>query len=107
LSDNKNPKENSSSTPLSKRAEILGELWIRYKSNPDFEDFVQYNDLGLPLAYSLSSGIISTTPKAEAFINETWEILMSAMDFEDIGFDNLDEILDSSIPDMGLLNNDE
>ena len=41
------------------------------------------------------------------FVNETWDILMSAMDFVDIGFETLDEILDSSIPDMGLLDEDE
>lgn len=94
-------------TPFSKRAEILGELWIKYKSDPEFTDFIFYNDLGLPLAYSLSTEIINNTPKVEMFVNETWDILMSAMDFEDIGFETLDEILDSSIPDMGLLDGDE
>lgn len=107
MSDNNNPKENSSLTPLSKRAEILGDLWIRYKSNPDFEDFVQYNDLGLPLAYSLSSGIISTTPKAEAFINETWEILLTALDMPEAEYPSLEALLDDDTPDMGLLNGND
>lgn len=110
MPDNNFPHENSSQnekTPLSKRAEILGELWVRYKGNDEFSDFISYNDLGLPLAYCLSTGIISKTPKVEMFINETWDILMSAMDFEDVGFDSLDEILDSSIQDMGLINPEE
>lgn len=90
-------------TQFDKRAEILAELWIRYKNDETFQDFIQYNDLGLPLAYALSSGIITQTPKLEAFVNETWEILLSATDMEDKGFSNLDEILGDESPNFGIM----
>lgn len=93
-------------TPLEKRYSILADLWITYRNDDNFQDFISYNDLGLPLAYAIDSEIVKMTPQAEQFINETWDILMSAMDFEDIGFDSLDEILDSSTPDMGLLSDE-
>jgi hypothetical protein len=47
------------------------------------------------------------SPKAEMFINETWDILMTSLDFTDVGFDTLDEIFDSSIPDMRLMTDNE
>ena len=80
-------------TPFEKRCEILAELWIDYRKDEEFADFVAYCDLGLPLAYSISEGIVETTPVAENYINETFELLISALGIEDEDFENLDEIL--------------
>ena len=81
------------STPFKKRCEILAELWIDYRKDEEFTDFMAYCDLGLPLAYSISEGIVETTPVAENYINETFELLISALGIEDEDFENLDEIL--------------
>jgi hypothetical protein len=80
-------------TPFSNRCDILAELWINYRSDDDFADFIYYNDLGLPIAYAVSAEIIPTSAKAEMFINETFDLLLSALDIEDEGFDTLDDIL--------------
>lgn len=85
--------ENESETPFEERCEILGELWVNYKNSENFADFITYNDLGLPLAYALSTEIVSITPKAEMFVNETWGLLLDALGVEDIGYDNLDDLL--------------
>ena len=88
------------STPLNKQAEILSDLWLNYRSDEDFQDFIQYNDLGLPLAYALSSGIIQPTEKVQAFVEETFMLLLSGMDIaEDEGFDNLNDIIDKFVDD--------
>lgn len=94
-------------TPFETRCEILGELWIKYKHDPTFDDFISYNDLGLPLAYSVSTNIVKLTTKAEMFINETWDILINAMGMEDTGFGSLEAVLGDEFPDMGLLNEEE
>ena len=83
----------NTSTPFSKRCEILGDLWIGYKGDPELSDFIEYNDLGLPLAYALSADIVTATPKAEMFINETFELLLSTFSLTDDGFDSLDDVL--------------
>lgn len=57
------------------------------------EDFITYNDLGLPLAYAIDTEIIKSTPKAEMFINETWEVLLAGLNIQDDGFDSLDDLL--------------
>ena len=80
-------------TTLEARCDILGELWVGYKGDPEFEDFISYNDLGLPLAYAISTEIVKSTPKAEMFINETFDLLLSGLGKEDDGFDSLDDLI--------------
>jgi hypothetical protein len=82
-------------TPFSKRCEILADLWLGYRDNEDFQDFVEYNDLGLPLAYAIKEDIAHTAPMAEKLINETFEILLAALEIEDTGFETLEEMLES------------
>ena len=46
-------------TPFSSKCEILGELWLKYRADyPDLEDFIEYNDLGLPIAYAIANDIV-------------------------------------------------
>lgn len=80
-------------TSFSNRCFILGELWIGYRDAEEFQDFVEYNDLGLPLAYALANDIVVSTANAEMLIDETWELFLGALEMEDTGFDNLDDVL--------------
>jgi len=81
-------------TPFQKKCEILAELWMKYRSEETLEDFFQYNDVSLPLAFMISEEIISEkTQIIESFIEETFIIFLAAVGAEDTGFDNLDEIL--------------
>lgn len=80
-------------TPFAKRCEILAELWLQYRDHEDFADFIEYNDLGLPLAYALANEIVGNTPKAQAIIDETWDLLLAAVEVQDVGFDNLTEVM--------------
>jgi hypothetical protein len=83
-------------TPFSNRVAILADLWIGHRFEEEFEDFVSYNDIGLPLAYAMDNKIIDDKQtQAIAFINETWDIFVDSLGLEDTGFDNLDEMLDS------------
>jgi hypothetical protein len=76
------------------KADILAELWLDYRDNTEFTDFIQYNDLGLPLAYAFANGIIDKpTPMLEQFINETFSLLLAGLSVEDVGFEVLDDIL--------------
>jgi hypothetical protein len=80
-------------TPFSKKCEILGELWLKYRSEPEFEDFIDYNDLGLPIAYAIANDIVKSTDLAKSFIEETFDLLLVALGLEDEDWENLDEML--------------
>jgi hypothetical protein len=77
---------------------ILADLWLNFRNDEEFKDFVEYNDLGLPLAYAISNNIIDSTEIAEKFINETFDLLLAGLEIEDTGFELLDDILESSDP---------
>ena len=82
-------------TPFSKKCEILGDLWLNYREDEAFDDFIEYNDLGLPLAYAISNEIVHTAPRAEMLISETFDILLGALGIEDTGFETLSDILEA------------
>jgi hypothetical protein len=71
-------------------------LWLKYRTETDFEDFVEYNDLGLPLAYAIANDIVKSTDMAQRFIEETFDLLLASTGLEDTGFDNLDHFLEAA-----------
>jgi hypothetical protein len=86
-----------SKTEFSDRAAILADLWLNYRQDAEFVDFIEYNDLGLPLAYAVTEGIVESTKIAEAFIDETFELLLIGLDIvEDTGFETLDDMLEEA-----------
>ena len=85
--------ENNENTTFSNKCVILSELWLTYRNDEEFEDFINYNDLGLPLAYAIGNGIVAETDRAKNFIEEAWALLLAGMDLEDTGFESLDELL--------------
>ena len=81
-------------TTLENKTEILSDIWLNYRNDSEFEDFIQYNDLGLPLAYAINAGIVVISDRATEFINETFALLLAGLDIqEDTGFESLDDIL--------------
>lgn len=81
-----------SETTSENKADILSELWLVYKHDPNFEDFFAYNDLGLPLSYAVANGIVKGTELSVKFINETFTLLLASLEVEDEGFTSLDDI---------------
>jgi hypothetical protein len=83
----------TTTTPFSKKCEILGELWLAYRQDEELEDFIEYNDLGLPIAYAIANDIVKSTDMAKSFVEETFDLLIASMQLEDTGWENLDELL--------------
>ena len=72
---------------------ILAELWMNYRDDEDLQDFVEYNDLGLPLAYFLMNELVLPTKQAELYIDETYNLLIASLQVEDVEWTSLDELL--------------
>ena len=81
-------------TAFTNRARILSQLWMDYRDDEEFKDFIEYNDLGLPLAYAIAEGIVERTDLASNFINEAFDILLSALGVQDTGYETLEDLLD-------------
>lgn len=83
-------------TTIENQVIILSDLWLNYRYDEEFADFIEYNDLGLPLAYAISEGIVKITDQAQSFIEETFSLLLAGVGVEDTGFETLDEVLSSA-----------
>lgn len=80
-------------TTYSNKCAILADIWLNYRDDEEFKDFLEYNDVGLPLAYMLNTAIVQSTTMAEQFINETFAVLLAGLDIkEDTGFESLDDV---------------
>lgn len=82
-------------TPTNTKAEILADVWMNFRDDLEFADFIEYNDLGLPIAYAIANGIVELSPKANDFIDESFDLLLAGLGLEDTGFENLDEIMEA------------
>lgn len=87
-------------TDFSKKCEILGELWLDYKDEEEFADFIEYNDIGLPLAYAVSAGLAKIEPQGELYVNETFDLLIDALSIDyNTEWESLDEMLSNAVLD--------
>ena len=76
---------------------ILSELWTNYKTEKTFVDFIQYNDIGLPLAFLLDSDLVDASDIAKNYVVETWNILLESLEIqEDTGWESLDDLFSYS-----------
>jgi hypothetical protein len=66
-----------------------------YREDEEFTDFVEYNDLGLPLAYMISAGMVGAVPsKGAEIVEETFDLFLGAMNLKDTGFETLNDVFD-------------
>ena len=72
------------------KCQILNQVWLDYRFEEDFQDFVDYNDLGLPLAALIHEEIVNPTPRAEVYVEETYILLLHALGIEDKDYDSLE-----------------
>ncbi len=83
----------SNETQYFTKCQILADLWLNYRDDEEFLDFIEYNDLGLPLSFAIANGIVNDTPLSNSMITETWDLFLAGLEIKDTGFESLDEIL--------------
>ena len=85
--------EDKETTTFENKCLILAELWIDYRDEADFVDFVSYNDLGLPLGFLVAEDLVTPSKKAIEMITDTWDMLLASLEVEDSGFTTIDELM--------------
>lgn len=84
-------------TDFTKVCEILGVLYANYKEDEEFKDFIDFNDLGLPLAYFASEKLCEVSDDGARYIMETWALFLKGLGLEDTGlWDNLEDVFESA-----------
>ena len=80
-------------TEFNNKVSILATLYALYNDDEDMEDFFEYNDLGLPMAYLINEDLVSLKDKGILYIEETWKLFLDSLEIEDTGFETLDQML--------------
>lgn len=83
-------------TDFSIRCQALSELWLESREDEEFKDFIEFNDIGLPLAYAFMYGLAELTKGGIAMVDEAWDSLLQVLGLDDIGFESLDEVIEAS-----------
>jgi len=82
-------------TNFETKCAILSDLWLNYKDNEELEDFVEYNDLGLPLAYLIHTNLVTVTDDGMAYVDETFNLLCTALGLDsDEEYTSLNELME-------------
>lgn len=66
-------------TDFSSKSAILAELWMNFRDDANLQDFFEYNDLGLPLAYVINTELAMPTEAGKIYVNETFDLLCAAI----------------------------
>lgn len=92
-----------SETGPTTKLKILSELWLNYRDEEAFEEFVDYNDIGLPLSYAIHTDIVAPSPRSDLYTQETFDMLLASLgfvdeagDIVDKGWDDLEDMLNNS-----------
>jgi hypothetical protein len=86
-------EEPETQTTFENKCNILSDLWMNYRFDKKFEDFVDYNDIGLPLAFMVSEELVKPNAMAKSMLEESFDVLLAALKIEDQGYDSLDDLL--------------
>ncbi len=75
------------------KAGILGQLWIDFREDDNFKAFMEYNDIGVPMAYYVAEGLVTgLTPLGEQYVEESIEMMFKLLDITEEEIDELHEI---------------
>lgn len=80
-------------TDYANKIDILNDVWVNHSDNGYLSEFIELNDLGLPLSYLIANGIVESTPLAAQLINGSFSDLLELFDVEDVGFKSLEQIV--------------
>lgn len=84
-------------TTFDNKCYILQTLWMEHRDDENFLDFVEFNDIALPLAFMIDCKIIvELTPEARNYIESAFAYLLEALEIEDTGYEEFDDMLDKA-----------
>jgi len=75
------------------RLNILSEIFVHHRDNKELSDFIEYNDLGLPLAFCGAEDLARLTEMGKTLVNETYDLLLASLEKEDGDFESLDDLM--------------
>ena len=81
---------------MDRKVGVLADLYLNYRDEDQFKEFADYNDIGLPIAHLVHTGLCNMNKEAEVYVEETYDLLVSAMGVDpEQDYQTIDDMLDS------------
>jgi hypothetical protein len=72
---------------------ILAQLWIDFREDENFTAFMEYNDIGVPMAYYMAEGLVTgLSPLGEQYIEESIDMMFKLLEITEEEVEELHEI---------------
>jgi hypothetical protein len=81
---------------FSKKCGILADLWLNHRDEIVLKDFIEYNDIGIPLAYAVAEELAKPTEIGIRYVEETYDLLLQSLDVDDEFCETLDDLFEES-----------
>ena len=82
-------------TTFDNKVAILAQFWMEYRDVDSFEEFIMYNDIGMPMAFAFAEKLAKPTSEGIKFIDETFDLFLGLLDIEDAAYESLEDILEA------------
>jgi hypothetical protein len=77
-------------------AEIITDFVMRNAEDEQYDDFFDYNDLGIPLAVAFNANLCTLNDEGNTILKETYNLLCDELGADsEKEFEDLDDLLDS------------
>ncbi len=83
-------------TDIDQQCNILSSFYLNYRDDKALYEFMEFNDIGLPLAFLASEGLCDLNDSSNIYIQETFDMLLITLGLEDIGYDSLEHLLSTA-----------
>ncbi len=81
---------------MDRKIGVLADLYLNYRDEDQFKEFADYNDIGLPIAHLVHTGLCNMNREAEVYVEETYDLLISAMGVDpELDYQTIDDMLES------------
>jgi hypothetical protein len=95
MADPSKPSEERMSTDLDTRIKILGQLYINRQKFSKAQDMFDANDVGIPYAFLVASGITIMMEESSNYIKDSWLSVCNYLSIDPTGkYEDLNQILD-------------
>jgi hypothetical protein len=76
------------------KAEILVQFTQDHFNTGEYDDFFDYNDLGIPLSIAITQDMVILTDSGEALLEETWSDLCLLFDADvNAEYESIDDLI--------------
>ena len=84
-------------TPLEDKAQIIVEFVQDFQVTGEYDEFFDYNDLGIPLAIAITQDMADLTESGLAIFEETWSQLCELFEMDKTeSYESIEDLMDNN-----------